>query len=59
MTLKRYSLRIEGPDSTPAEDWRAIDEEVLGILTGRCLIDAIDAINDHLPDGYYAKIDEK
>ena len=63
MTLKKYVLRIEGPDSTPAEegsaeDWRETDMEVLDILTGRCLLDAQDAVNDHLPDGYYCKIED-
>lgn len=52
--LKGYILTILGPDGEEEQ----MEQEVRDALEGRALGDAEDAINDQLPDGYSARIDE-
>lgn len=51
---KGYILTIFGPD----EENTTEEQEVNEALQGRALGDAEDLINDHLPDGFQAKISE-
>lgn len=53
--LRGYMLTILGPDD---QDEESMEQEVKDALKGRALLDAEDTINDHLPDGYRAKISE-
>lgn len=48
-----YMLRVMGDDEEASDDenQRVADE------FSQCLGDVEDIANDHLPDGYYAKID--
>jgi hypothetical protein len=55
-----YTLRIMGPELKHAQSIKAFDErnqEVVDNLAAG-LEHAIDALNDYLPEGYYAKVDD-
>lgn len=51
MRYKTFTLRIEATDDATLSDIQLED-------LGEALEDAEDVINDHLPDGFYCKIDE-
>ncbi len=53
-TAAKYTLRIEAEDGADDEDTRRLLEEVVPMA----LENALDVINDNLPEGYYCKFDE-
>ena len=53
--LKGYIITILAPNVPEEESY---DMEVKDILAGRVLGDVEDILNDALPEGYQAKIDE-
>jgi hypothetical protein len=61
--FKTYTLTVSGPDSYPAEEgsaekWAHEEKVVARILAGRVLADAEDVVNDALPEGWAARIEE-
>jgi len=52
--ISGWILTILGPDEPDGETYAEVND----ILTGRILGDAEDVINDQLPEGYSARVDE-